>query len=103
MGTRPTMTQKRIEEMGNDVYMASHVSAMWREDAILIAEKLYNAGYRKQSDGEWKEFSDEYGIATHFVCSKCKADFVSSELTDKEFLEMMKFCPNCGADMGGGE
>lgn len=71
--------------------------------SVEVATKLYNAGYRKPRDGEWKEFSDEYGIcATHFVCSKCKAAFVSSELTDKEFLGMMKFCPNCGANMKGG-
>lgn len=69
-----------------------------------IASILYNAGYRKQSEGEWKAYPDEHWIcATEFVCSNCKESFSSSEMTDKEFLEMMKFCPNCGSKMKGGE
>lgn len=41
---------RQIEEMGNAIYFASPISAMWREDALIIAEKLYNAGYRKASE-----------------------------------------------------
>lgn len=54
----------------------------------------------KQNKAEWIVKSDEYEIcASEFVCSNCKESFVSSELTDKQFLEMMKFCPNCGKRM----
>lgn len=54
--------------------------------------------------GEWKEETDEYMIcATEFTCSVCNKTFCSSELTDKEFYEMMKHCPNCGAKMDGKE
>ena len=50
--------------------------------------------------GEWKRTPDEYEIcATEFVCSNCNESFVSSEMTDEEFLQMMKYCPNCGAKM----
>jgi ribosomal protein L33 len=55
-------------------------------------------------EAEWKAYFDEYEIcATVFVCSNCKENFCSSELTDEEFLRMMKYCPNCGAKMKGGE
>ena len=50
--------------------------------------------------GMWKVSPDEYEIcASEFECSECKASFCTSELTDKEFLDMMKYCPNCGAKM----
>ena len=42
--------QKQIEEMGNAVYLASPLPAMWRKDALIISDKLYRAGYRKASD-----------------------------------------------------
>lgn len=52
--------------------------------------------------GEWEVCSDEYEIcASEFVCSNCKESFVSSDLTDEQFFEMMKYCPNCGAKMDG--
>lgn len=50
--------------------------------------------------GHWIAYEDETMIcATEFVCSACRESFCSSELTDKEFYEMMKHCPNCGAKM----
>lgn len=55
--------------------------------------------------GRWVAYPDEYQIcATEFVCSNCNTSFVNSELaSDNDFLEMMKFCPNCGAKMDGDE
>ena len=68
-----------------------------------VAEALYNAGYRKQSEGEWIAYPDEHEIcATEFVCSNCKESFCTSEMTDWQFIETMKFCPNCGAKMKKG-
>ena len=54
--------------------------------------------------GRWVAYPDEYQIcATEFVCSNCNTSFVNSELaSDNDFLEMMKFCPHCGAKMDGG-
>lgn len=57
---------------------------------------------KKVIHGEWQVCSDEYEIcADEFVCSCCKESFVTSELTDEQFLQMMKYCPNCGAKMDG--
>jgi DNA-directed RNA polymerase subunit RPC12/RpoP len=70
------------------------------KDVIAMLEQ----DNRKQSEGEWIAYPDEHWIcATEFVCSNCKESFSSSEMTDKEFLEMMQFCPNCGSKMKGGE
>ena len=50
--------------------------------------------------GYWEIYEDEYDIcASEFVCSNCKESFVTSELTDEEFSQMMKYCLNCGAKM----
>jgi Zn finger protein HypA/HybF involved in hydrogenase expression len=53
--------------------------------------------------GEWLAEKDEYEIcATDFTCSNCKETFCSSEYSDEDFLALMKYCPNCGAKMDGG-
>ena len=50
--------------------------------------------------GYWIADEDEHEIcATEFTCSVCNETFSSSELTDKEFYEMMLYCPHCGAKM----
>ena len=53
-----------------------------------FAEDLYNAGYRKQSVGEWESFPS---LGTDCRCSLCKTKTKSRT----------KFCPNCGAKMKG--
>lgn len=73
-------------------------------DCYEVAKLLHKESYRKQIKGEWKAYPDEHEIcATEFVCSHCKESFCTNEMTDWEFLEMMKYCPNCGAKMKGGE
>lgn len=48
----------------------------------------------------WIMDEDEYLIcATDFTCSNCRETFCSTEITDEEFLTIMKYCPNCGAKM----
>lgn len=60
------------------------------------AERLYNAGYRKQVKGEWVEIEftvhceDDVGVC--YRCSECEG------YNDSE----VNFCPNCGAKMKGG-
>jgi ribosomal protein L33 len=50
--------------------------------------------------GHWKIDEDVYEIcASEFTCSVCGKSFCSSEMTDNEVLEMMKYCPECGAKM----
>ena len=77
------------------------------EVAIKIGQTIRNlptADVEEVKHGEWEVCSDEYEIcASEFVCSNCKESFCSSELTDEQFFEMLKFCPNCGAKMDGGK
>lgn len=69
-----------------------------------IVDHLIANGVTIRERGEWEVCSDEYEIcASEFVCSNCKESFVTSELTEEQFFEMMKFCPHCGADMRGGK
>ena len=42
--------EKQIDEMANYLYENRPYRELWLEDAQEIAEVLYNAGYRKQSD-----------------------------------------------------
>lgn len=67
--------------------------------AIILSAPIVDAV--EVIHGRWKAYPDEYQICgTEFVCSNCNESFVNSELaSDNDFLEMMKFCPNCGADM----
>lgn len=92
--------EKQIEEMANDLYENRPYKDLWLEDAEDIANILYNAGYRKQSEGEWKypPYAPSGGSYEMRRCSVCgyKPDFDS----DNPYT---KFCPNCGAKMKGGE
>ena len=59
------------------------------------ATKLYEAGYRKQSDGEWEKrtfviFDSE---KVGYRCSECNTTWDTPT----------NYCPNCGAKMKGGE
>ena len=60
---------------------------------MRIAKTLYNAGYRKQSEGEWEKrtfiFLDVEKVG--FKCSNCNTTWDTPT----------KFCPNCGARMKG--
>ena len=61
------------------------------------AEDLYNAGYRKQSVGEWND--NIIGFCN--VCMNCGA--IVERSTIKNNSGKLKFCPNCGSKMKGGE
>ena len=77
--------EKQIEEIRKDVFAAFGGYAKWEEDWQSLAEAIYNAGYRKQSEGEWIGIWD-------YECSVC------NEYNDIK----TKYCPNCGAKMKGG-
>lgn len=53
-----------------------------------IASVLYNAGYRKQVEGEWIK----KGLSS-IVCSNC--DYMAWD------YHRTQYCPNCGAKMKG--
>ena len=61
------------------------------EISTMFAKDLYNAGYRKQIEGEWKKFQELY---PRYVCTACNHLF-----NNKSY----KYCPNCGARMLGGK
>lgn len=105
--------EKQIEEMSAEIREAVNgCSSYW---SGLIANALYEAGYRKQreryllkengditllprqSEGEWiKEliYSRNNDDFFRYTCSKCGRDYE----------EQANFCPNCGSKMkGGGE
>ncbi len=100
--------EKQIEEMANAMCSLGESNCQecathWefvtipKCDLVARAERLYNAGYRKQSVGEWKENV----IAFCNVCSVCKAKV--DRYAIKCNSGKLHYCPNCGARMGGGE
>ena len=65
----------------------------------LIPKMLQERLEQLKKVGEWKFYSDYYGST--YICSHCKEEFTTTELTDDEFLKMMQYCPHCGAKMDG--
>lgn len=80
------MTKVLVDYTKKNHIMASHVIL---ED---YAETFYNAGYRKQSEGEWE------GNGYLKNCSEC-GNVVNFNNVSQW---LYKFCPNCGAKMKGG-
>lgn len=63
---------------------------------LTVAEHLYNAGYRKQSVGEWT-FERPNGS---YYCSCCGKG-IKIKYGERS-PRWWAFCPNCGAKMKGG-
>ena len=81
--------EKQIEEMAFFIFENSPLTNLSSED---LAKDLYNADYRKQSEGEWVWKSNGYKNRLH--CSLCNKTNEADISTN--------FCPNCGAHMKGG-
>lgn len=60
------------------------------------AERIYNAGYRKERQGEWKPIMQELNCCDTLECSIC--EFVI-DISQGDY----NYCPNCGAKMKGAE
>lgn len=71
----------------------------WCPTLMTDTERLYKAGYRKQSEGEW--------VNNH--CSVCGMTPIGEETwerhgdTPPRFELFMDYCSNCGARMRGGD
>ena len=91
--------KEQIEKMAKDVAM----SISWCDEEILTidcletATLLYNAGYRKQSEGEWipSDIPQE-----KYVCSVCGGACWYYDYQGD--VAKSRYCPNCGAKMKGG-
>lgn len=68
----------------------------------IDAETIYSAGYRKQSEGEWRKTTEPLGA--HDVdcaaCSVCGESWVLDEDFDFDVVaDFWNYCPSCGAKM----
>ena len=89
------MREKQIEEIGKIICGMENGcdGCMWNKarcNERNYAEEIYKAGYRKQSEGKWKQV---YNSFPRYVCTHCNHLY-----NNKSF----KYCPNCGAKMKGG-
>jgi hypothetical protein len=111
--------EKQIEEMADKLCTTSYFCSTEDWDSCnqadgeycdrcrKLAERLYNAGYRKQSEGEWvDQYNGKYANPI-YVCSLCgKGTLLTPYINELNSMEMTQalspFCPNCGTKMKGG-
>ena len=84
--------KEQIEEMAKATMKHCEIdnqcgSCYWSTCNECLAEILYNAGYRKQKRGEWKQAYNNY---PRYVCTACNHLY-----NNKGY----NYCPNCGAKM----
>ena len=93
--SKDQIEKQAIEEMA---HIVSNSIMTWANEMPpisnphFVATNLYNAGYRKQSEGEWVKTGD--GITERVICSNCKSE--------KGSFMRPPFCNQCGAKMKGG-
>ena len=88
--------EKQIEEMAYEIETRT---GYLKSTCYISAEILYNAGYRKQSEGEWETIPDYQPnklITYRHICSECKTTYKDIRPHGH------KFCHECGAKMKGG-
>lgn len=95
-------SEKQIEEMaramcGEYAHCCGECDSCGMCEFWTEASRLFEAGYRKQSEGEWVSVEGD----VIFKCSICDAEISTS--WDYENDDMWGFCPCCGANMKGGE
>jgi membrane protease subunit (stomatin/prohibitin family) len=79
-----------------DVCCADIIDGIYCDESAVI-NGLYNAGYRKQSEGEWRPYKTPLDARqTGWICSNCSSVIYDLSNGDTDF------CPNCGAMMSGG-
>ena len=94
--------EKQIEGLAEAVRIGKHAmcdvcSPNGRDceecETDRLVNAIYNAGYRKQSEGEWEIVKGSNG-KEKMVCTNCRHQ--------QDLASTFTFCPNCGARMGGG-
>jgi hypothetical protein len=97
------MSKEQIEEMIKELcdYYGTKCGGCGCKPCAIIehCKALYNAGYRKQSEGEW---IDKPTGAYGRMQSWCSACGKHSGIGGIESNRHKPFCPNCGAKMKGG-
>ena len=93
---------KQIEEMAETLDEMCDLDLLAdcgeKDCSKCMATALYNAGYRKQSEGEWvDQYHGEYANQL-YKCSVCG----ETAYGDGYRWFLSQYCPNCGARMGGG-
>lgn len=92
--------EKQIEEMNNAVRERIHDKEC---SMTKVYEALYDAGYRKQVEGQWISTKiptgvEAYGIREVQIYPKCSMCGYMVDVSEWHF----NYCPNCGAKMKGG-
>ena len=91
--------EKQIEEMEKviaEAFMADY-NIGCDPCTGTVATALYLEGYRKQSVGEWEK------VMNHRECSRCHYRAPYKKIKAGYHLQdLTRYCPNCGARMGGG-
>ena len=92
---------KIIEEMAKiiakNVYAVDEPNIDCMPNAKNASKELFNAGYRKERQGEW--ITDEYFETIY--CSLCNG--LAPVDCEKERFYQSNYCPECGAHMKGAE
>ena len=97
--------KQTVEEMAKVIgeSLLSVLGVRLNDDILVrLAEHPYEAGYRKQSEGEWVKvpriisYTDD-NVEVRTMCSHCGAEFVEHIPCDT-----YDYCPICGAKMKGG-
>lgn len=93
------MSREQIEEMAQ-IYDEARLKAcetlggMNEGEGMWYAKAFYEAGYRRQSEGEWVAADI---CAEDMYCSVCGG--IAPVDCEKEEFYKSTFCPNCGARM----
>lgn len=99
--------EKQIEEMANTYYEAmlkarGTLGSMNEGAPKWYAKAFYEAGYRKQSEGEWIYHDCVHsfdGLMSGYACSCCSTFIFDDIYEDTSYPK--NFCPGCGAKMKG--
>ena len=98
--------KQAIEEMANTYFEAmlkarGTLGSMNEGAPKWYAKAFYEAGYRKQSEGEWEtETTNWVYDVKRTYCSNCRKSGIFDSFMGKYHLT--NYCPNCGAKMKGG-